>query len=105
MKIFRLSLLAKPHEKAVHLHALETLKVVIGVTTPAQANGYVDQENNTLNGKTNGHITSKPEVQKALTNGAFEWQEGSGSEAVSPVTTETTDGGTPDENKEEVIQQ
>jgi hypothetical protein len=44
MKIFWLSLLAKPHEKAVHLHALETLKVVIGVTTPAQANGCVDQE-------------------------------------------------------------
>jgi hypothetical protein len=41
---------------------LETLKVVIGVTTPAQANGCVDQENNTLNAKTNGHITSKPEV-------------------------------------------
>jgi hypothetical protein len=66
---------------------LETLKVVIGVTTPAQANGCVDQENNTLNAKTNGHITSKPEVQKALTNGAFEWQEGSGSEAVTPITT------------------
>lgn len=63
---------AKPHEKAVHLHALETLNVVIGVMAPQNGrpnsqppnrqrngsiNANVDHENNTLAPPpTNGHI-------------------------------------------------
>lgn len=94
--------LAKPHEKAVHLHALETLKVVIGVTTPGHGdhngqtnhNGSVDQENNKLTAYTNGHITSD--------NGGFVLNEGSSDIAVSrvsPITPETPDG---EDKKEEV---
>ncbi|XP_052102185.1 sodium/potassium/calcium exchanger 1-like [Mytilus californianus] len=95
---------AKPHEKAVHLHALETLKVVIGVTTPGHGehngqtnhNGTVDQENNKLTAYTNGHITSD--------NGGFVLNEGSSDIAVSrvsPITPETPDG----EDKKEELQE
>ncbi|XP_071169921.1 sodium/potassium/calcium exchanger Nckx30C-like [Mytilus edulis] len=95
---------AKPHEKAVHLHALETLKVVIGVTTPGHGdhngqtnhNGSVDQENNKLTAYTNGHITSD--------NGGFTLNEGSSDIAVSrvsPITPETPDG----EDKKEELQE
>jgi hypothetical protein len=77
-------------------HPLAWAGVVTPITTFSVSNacrctafscGFAKRNNRNI--KTNGHITSKPEVQKALTNGAFEWQEGSGSEAVSPVTTET----------------
>lgn len=68
----KISIPAKPHEKAVHLHALETLNVVIGVMAPQNGrpnsqppnrqrngsiNANVDHENNTLAPPpTNGHI-------------------------------------------------
>lgn len=51
----------KVHENAMHLHAIATLKVVIGTTTPTEneqntpvANG-VDKDNNKV--QANGHVT------------------------------------------------
>ncbi|XP_062589037.1 sodium/potassium/calcium exchanger 2-like [Saccostrea cucullata] len=48
---------SKPHNKAMHLHAIATLKVIIGTTHTDDPNGvHVDKDNNTIqaNGKDPG---------------------------------------------------
>ncbi|KAJ8304203.1 hypothetical protein KUTeg_017786 [Tegillarca granosa] len=60
------------HDKAMHLHALATLKVVIGTTTPLPdengtvQNGGVDRDNNMTKVHTisNGHITPEQSPNK-----------------------------------------